>query len=104
MVTYKVLLTTSENQYWSMTVMLYMRVLSPTGQGVAYHCTFHRPFPLIAWSRAPCAHSGQRLVTSAVSQSAPPAYAVSKSRIPPCKQAQLQQKQPLLPLGVLNQL
>ena len=81
MVTYKVLETTRVNQYWSMTVMLYMRVLSPTGQGVAYHCTFHRPLPLMAWSRAPCPHSGQRLVTKAVSQSPPPVNALTLSQV-----------------------
>lgn len=81
MFTYKVLDTTRVNQYWSMTVMLYMRLLSPTGQGVAYHCTFHRPLPSIAWSIAPCSHSGQRLVTNAVSQSPPPVSALTLSQV-----------------------
>jgi len=70
---YNVLETTRLNQYWSMTVMLYMRLLLPTGQGVAYHCTCHLPLPLIAWSMDPNRHSGQRLVTKAVCHSVPPA-------------------------------
>jgi len=56
-----------------MTVMLYMSLLLPTGQGVANHCTCHLPLPLMAWSMDPNRHSGQRLVTKAVCHSVPPA-------------------------------
>ncbi len=70
---YNVLETTRLNQYWSMTVMLYMSLLSPTGQGVANHCTCHLPLPSMAWSMDPNRHSGQRLVTRAVCHSVPPA-------------------------------
>lgn len=38
--------------------MLYVRGLLPTLHGTAYHSTFQRPSPLVAWSRSPLAHSG----------------------------------------------
>jgi len=38
--------------------MLYTKELEPTLQGTAYHSMSHLPFPLVAWSRSPFAHSG----------------------------------------------
>ena len=38
--------------------MSYRRLLSPVGQGMAYHSTFQRPLPFWLMSMEPNAHSG----------------------------------------------